>query len=130
EHILKCALDLAKAGEGVAGIVPGRKVDAIDIEEMPPVGEEVVIEAPAVFFGGVGESGFVEAAVVARIQQVQDAIFVQHQILLARLCSRVQAGAKLAGQWFNAPVNAPYILTRARTVRTIAPYGLALDEFP
>ena len=44
---LEGALDLAEAGERVARIVAGGKRHAVDLEEVPPVGQELVVEAPA-----------------------------------------------------------------------------------
>src|ERR1017187_3292054 len=38
EHLLEGALDLAEAGEGVAGIVTGGQAHGVDVEEAAPVG--------------------------------------------------------------------------------------------
>ena len=47
EDLLESALDLAEACERVAGLVARRKAHAVDLEEVAPIGQEVVVEAPA-----------------------------------------------------------------------------------
>src|SRR5204863_9403241 len=58
EDAIEGALDLAKAGEGVAGIECGREDDTVDRQEVAPVGEEVLIEAPAAGTA-LGETGVI-----------------------------------------------------------------------
>jgi hypothetical protein len=89
----------------VAGIVAGGETHAIDMEEAAPVGQEIVVEAPA---GGVAlgrggsEGGCEEMAVVALIDQVQDRVFIEQQVGRAGFDAFAEARLELRGQWFQA----------------------------
>ena len=106
EYLLEGALDLAEAGEGVTRIVAGGEVHALDVEKVLPVGQEVVVEAPArgIALGRGGPEGRREKmAVVTLIEDVQDRVFIEHQVRRAGLRHLVvQPGLELLNQRLDA----------------------------
>ena len=89
----------------MAGLVAGGEAHAVDVEEAAPVGQEIVVEAPA---GGVAlgcggsEGGCEEMAVVTLVEQVQDRVFIEHQVRRAGVGAFAEAGLELSGQRFQA----------------------------
>src|SRR5579871_495449 len=77
EYLLERALDLPETGEGMARIVAGGEMDALDFEEATPVVAEACVKAPA---GGIGfvrrraKSGSEKVAVVTGVEERQDRV--------------------------------------------------------
>ena len=132
KNLLESALNLAEAGERVAGIVAGGEAYAVDMEEVAPVGQEVVVEAPSggVALGGGGsEGGCKKMAVVTLIEDVQDRVFIEHQVRPPGLHALAETGLKLLHQRFDAFGDAVDVGARLLGVaHVLAPDGLAGHE--
>ena len=117
KNLLEGALDLAKAGEHVARIVP--RLESGAIKKAPPIGEVLLVEAPS---AGSSAGGCDEAWVIALVEQMQDGILVERQILRADLGGRAELVAKLPGQRIEPLDDTPDVGAR--------PFGLIDGQTP
>ena len=61
-----------------------RKLDSFDVQEPPPIGEELLIEPPAAGSGNlVSEACLEKLWIISVKQQMQDSVLVQAQVFLA-----------------------------------------------
>src|ERR1019366_4922518 len=67
------------------GAGAGGEAKTFHAEEVAPIGQEAVVEAPAAVGGGGGaEAGVIKVGVVASIEKIEDGVLVEHQIRLPR----------------------------------------------
>ena len=130
EDLLEGALDLAKARESVCWVVSSGKVHVLQ-QEVPPVRQEVAIENPPrapVFGRFLAEARLQKLWIVAIVEKLYDAVFIQQQILFAEILTGKQSRAQLFRQRFQAARNPPDVRPRTfRVFHWLAPHGFTLD---
>ena len=120
KNLLEGALDLAEAGEGVARVVTrGKRTPSIS-KKCRQSARNLDRSASALARSAAGsEAGFVEARIVALIEQMQDGVFIEHQVRLAgrRVPDRRRC-AKLFGERLQALDNPPHVDARPLGIST------------
>jgi hypothetical protein len=130
EGDIEGALDLPETRERVPRIPFVGEGHAVDGEEVPPLRQELVVEAPPPRVGLlVAEPRLVEFRIAVLIEELQRRVFVERQILFACRNPAAQPCAQLFHQGLQPRHDAPHIGARFRMLRPVAPHRLAFQEF-